>query len=200
MRKMLALFAAIALAASGCGGLETADYGGAGQADMAAAAAWEPPGAVCREETLEFQRRLAMWYNLNLVSRIQDPGFRDAYRSILADTEVMGWVWFPEVGTALPIRHEGKDPGGGFIHSRDTAFPIGGIGSQPVLWLEGRTPGALKLGEGSVFQIHILDTVLTYRVTGVIQGEQIPEAAAGEDRCVLVFSGGGGTVVMGIRQ
>lgn len=114
-------------------------------------------------DTLELQRNLALWYNVNLLVT-HDQEFRDAYDEILFYTDgVMGSLEIPSKQVHLPIYH-GTDREKGVGHARDTAFPIGGAGNHPVLMLEEDIG---RLDEGEKFVIHILGETLTYQVVAV---------------------------------
>lgn len=105
------------------------------------------------------QWNLARWYNLNLHTENPDPGFREAYRDILAmDGDVMGYAEFPAREITLPICHDGADHG--LVHSAQSDLPIGGMGNHTVLIC--REP--LRLQQGEEIVICILGQRLRYRM------------------------------------
>lgn len=199
MRRMLALITVLALVTAGCGG----EGAGEGLQDPRAGLVAPVCCGTWEGEALELQRRLVRWYGINLTSPDPEPGFREAYGSILAGPGgVMGWVRFPGSGAQLPVYHEGSS-GEGFVHSADSPFPAG-EGGTAVLTLAGDRAALwqawLAPEPGMEFQVHILDRVLTYCVTSVTPGVPIPEGEPGEDRCLLIFFRDGGAVpVLGIR-
>ena len=143
------------------------------------------------EASLALQENLAMWYNQNLREE-NDPAFREAYGSILFYSDgVMGSLEVPGKAIHLPIYHglEGKS---GFGHDPDTPFPIGQIGSHPVLV----TGEAISLSPGDTFVIHILEADLTYQVTAV-RKERDTTAVPGMDYCSLILENG--YQILGIR-
>lgn len=182
MRRMWALITAMLLVFSGCGETSKGINEPYPRNPLAAEGAWD-----CWEgEELELQRRLVRWYGINLESRCPEQGFRESYDSILAGPGgMMGAIRFPDTGITVPVFHQGW-AGAGFIHDGDTPFPAG-EGGTPVLTLAGDRQLLLavyqSIKQDGVFQILILDGILTYRFT-----EEAPE----EVGCVLVIPREGG--------
>ena len=183
MRKIMALITAVAVLCVGCG-----KPGEGAQPDTrgvsAAVANWVDSGG-WTGESLERQRRLVRWYNLNLQSECPESGFRECYHSILAGPGgLIGWGEFPDTGAVLPLLQDGS-AGAGFLHRQDTPIPNGEGGvsvlrlssRQQMLWLSWRAPEP-----GDVFRIHILDLVLTYRIQAPTADEALPE-----ESCLLLF-------------
>lgn len=185
MKKMVC---AVLLAVFVCGSLKVAG----------AELLWERTGEKLVPEILkqqavfdEMQWDLARWYNLNLTSDWQEPGFEDAYEEILAlHEDAMGYITVPSEGLALPICHgAGKDGSAG--HIRTTALPIGGLGTHCAL------TGTFSLDTGDCFYIHILGQVRPYQVceTRIVPGEGLAfPVEENRELCTLVHSGPGGTV------
>lgn len=164
MRKTVTYLLALALLLSACGensGGQQTDYG---EAITCLAESWEAG------EELLLQRKLAMWYNANLISEFPEPGFRQAYNRILYyEQGMMGYLEIPSQGISLPIFHDGG--AGGFIHDAASAFPIGGRGNHTVL----TCADPIELNAGDVIRIHVLGEALTYQV-----------GQGGRDLCTLI--------------
>ena len=178
MRQILALVMAMALVCSGCGEVAVERDTPAPEWDWML---WEG-------EMLELQRRLVRWYGICLEDEGQSTALRESYENILAGPGgLMGVIRFPEAEITLPIFHHGWE-GNGFVHDPDSPFPVG-EGGTAVLTMGLTTPEASALGrllaEAEVFQICILDRILTYRITREAPGEMVADA------CVLVISGAG---------
>ena len=197
MRRMMALITAVLVLCAGCSHdreLTMPDT----RAASAAVAAWKDRGGWAGE-SLELQRRLVRWYNLNLRSDQPEPGFREGYDSILAGPGgLMGWVEFPDTGAVLPLFHDGC-AGEGFLHQKDSPFPTGEGGtsvlrlssSQQALW-----SAWLTREPGQLFRVHILDLVVTYRIRS-----PEPGMITTDDCCILIFSvDGEDLTVHGIRE
>lgn len=139
----------------------------------------------------EQQHKLAQWYNLNLTSQWQEPGFEEAYWDILdLQGSAMGYVTIPSQGIRVPICHGAgeKNTAG---HIRTTAFPIGGLGTHSAL------TGDFSLEEADCFYIHILGQVRPYRVTETVtlrNGEVTFPVQTDAELCTLVRTGPEGTV------
>ena len=183
MRRMMALVTVVVLLCCGCGD----DFDPGCEFNRWVSGGVEIPGDIARweGESRELQRRLVRWYGWNLKSHRPEPGFRDAYSTILAgEGGIMGWISFPDSGTVLPLLHQGCE-GQGFVHRKSSPFPTGD-GGTAVLELSDEVDCRYDLwrtlGEGTVFQIHILDQMLTYRIVGLP-----PEEDAEADRCLLVL-------------
>ena len=165
---------------------------------------WENPSAFAGAEhvvaqlkrqpqepvALGMQRNLARWYNLNLYSAIQDPGFRDAYWDILdLSGHAMGYLSIPSLGLNMPIYHgtgeEISESGSGHVSS--TAFPLGQAGEHTAITVP------VPVEEGTYFYIHILQEVLAYQVTETeyAQRETADYPVSEEESlCTLVYGGG----------
>lgn len=194
MRRIMALITAMILVCSGCGGRTERTEGTVPGVDLSAGSGW----ACWEGERLELQRRLVRWYGIHLESESPEPNFRESYENILAGPGgMMGAIHFPEAGITMPIFHDGWE-GQGFVHRAASAFPAG-EGGTAVLTLAENQPGAMKICQslktGSVFQIWILDRILTYRIT-----EKLPDAPE-EDGCVLEITREGEVLrLMGILE
>lgn len=187
MRRLLVLITVLALVTAGCGGIDPGEPAPDIRAAALAVEQWRECGG-WEGEDLELQRRLVRWYGINLRSRQPEPGFREAYDSILAGPGgIMGWVEFNEA--TLPLFHEGS-VGEGFLHQLDTPFPTGEYGTA-VLRLSGDQTGLwaawLAPKTGDSFRIHILDTVVTYRIQSAERGEPLLHPADTDSRCLLVI-------------
>lgn len=158
---------------------------------------WEETGADTVPEILkqqgydDLQWKLASWYNLNLKSDWQEPGFQNAYGDILNLHEhAMGYITVPSKGFALPICH-GVGEGNCAGHIPTTAFPIGGMGTHSAL------TGNFPLDPGDCFYVHILGQVRPYRVSEAVtipdEGLAFP-VQENEELCTLVDTGPEGTV------
>lgn len=175
MRKLLAGLLALALG-SVCFRL----YAGRETAHQSTVPAQIPElTAGLTDVQLERERDLARWYNLSL--RKNQP--QDAAYGMLLDfgDGRMGYLEFPGQGVVLPIVHASKPVSGAAVHCRETAFPIGGRGNCPVLHCT-----EISVDPGEAFRIHILGTVLTYRVTYIVTELPGPENS---DRCILQLVG-----------
>lgn len=115
-------------------------------------------------EKRQLQQNLAKWYNRNLTAREQEPGFQEAYGSILDLGEgMMGVLRIPELDLALPITH---GEGGAVGHDPNSAFPIGGRGNHTILYL--REDRLRRLPEpGGPLRITVLGTEMVYRIESV---------------------------------
>lgn len=137
------------------------------------------------EET-EKQWNLARWHNWNLTLENPDPGFRAAYDTILdLGQGRMGLLEVTDWNLVLPITH---GIGGEAGHDPDTPLPIGGRGSQTVIWLDSDYPWA----ENMVLYIEIPGVRQCYRVQSV---QVMPtgwstEAPAGEEMLTLAHDSG----------
>lgn len=146
-------------------------------------------------QTRKLQQDLALWYNLNLLAREPEPGFREAYGSILCYTDqIMGSLEIPAAGVRLPIYHgvSAAVLKKGVGHAADSAFPIGGEGNHTVL--AGQLMEELAaLETGDLIYIHILDQVLAYEVEEIrlTEGEtpELLEPVPGRDLCSVTAWG-----------
>ena len=153
----------------------------------------------CDEESIERQKHLAQWYNLNLSAPKPEENFTDAYIAILDYKDhMMGQIQFPTLGVTLPIYHGVSDDilEKGMGHLPETAFPIGGEGNHSVLVGETELPckelftDVSQLKQGDLFYIHILQESLVYQVDKVEKAmpDQVDDisSVSGEDLCTLV--------------
>lgn len=143
-------------------------------------------------------------YNRGLITR-EDRFFmsdeeRAEYEALLNVTHqgVMGYIEIPKLGERVPIYH-GTDEAVLQIavgHIEGSSLPVGGKGTHCVLSGHRGLPSAElftnidQLTEGDLFQLYILDEVLTYEVDqilvvlpGEIDALAIDEA---QDLCTLV--------------
>lgn len=147
-------------------------------------------------DALSFQRKLAQWYNLNLLSEKKDRDFQNAYWDILDFTDsAMGYLSVPKEGICLPVYH-GTDAAMGIGHLQMTAFPIGGEGNHSAL------VGDFLLENGDYFYVHILGEVRAYQVQEtemVLPTEVYFPSVEGEEICTLVDYSADGSSVRLIR-
>lgn len=143
-----------------------------------------------------YNQMLADRSNLFLLSDEQ----KAAYTELLdvSGTGIMGYIEIPAIDVTLPIYH-GTDRTVLQIavgHLDWTSLPVGGEGTHCVLSGHRGLPSAKlfthldKLVEGDVFQLRVLDEVLTYQVDQILIVE--PEntkplmVEPGKDLCTLV--------------
>ncbi len=110
---------------------------------------------------------------------------------------VMGYLDIKRISLRLPIYHGVSEDvlSRGVGHLRQTALPIGGKGSRPVLAGHRGLPSAelfTRLGEmrkGDLFWIDVLDRKLTYKVVdiSVIEPEDLDELKADPDRDLVTL-------------
>jgi sortase A len=150
----------------------------------------------------------AVEYNQNLEGNpVHDPFLKgsgmalsDDYAATLSigEDDAMGYVEIPEIDVKLPIYHGSSEAtlqqGAG--HLEGSSLPIGGIGSHSVL--TGHTglvharmfTDLIKLEEGDVFYLHVLDRVLAYQVDQILVVEPSNitplRRDANRDLCTLV--------------
>ena len=147
----------------------------------------------------------AAWeYNETLLTRENAYVLTEEQKAVYNDhlniggNGIMGYIEIPEIKATLPIYH-GTDEAVLQIavgHLEWTSLPVGGRGSHCVLSGHRGLPSARlftdldKLVEGDVFQLRVLDEVLTYEVDQIrivepheVEGLHIVE---GEDYCTLV--------------
>ncbi len=183
MRKMMAWVTVLVMLCCGCGGRITQLDVPAFGADLEGTGNWD----CWKGEEMELQRRLVRWYGLNLASDCPEPGLRESYGNILAGPGgIMGEIRFPDMGITLPIFHDGWQ-GEGFVHDASSPFPAGEAGTAVLTLGKNQWDFArawLSLGDGGVFQILILDRILTYRTA-----TKLPEEP-GKPACVLVIGRG----------
>lgn len=154
---------------------------------------WTPPEELWDDKYLVLRQRLAGWYNLNLTAQTPEEGFRDTYASVASDNTGLAGYLEPEGCGCLPVYRDGMPAreGFGFVHDRNSAFPIGNPVDVSVLrWVsESHDPAAwaalLRLEEGNTFRIHMLGEVYSYRIN------RVTNTPPGEDGfgCVLILGG-----------
>ena len=111
---------------------------------------------------------------------------------------IMGTLEISKIGVLLPIYH-GTNEGVlriGAGHLEGTSLPVGGPGTHSVITGHRGLPSAMllteldKIGIGDIFQLHILNEVLTYKVDQIIvvEPDQMDELAIAPDKdyCTLV--------------
>ena len=160
------------------------------------------------EENLSGQWEEALKYNENLSGEpVQDPFIPNSgyvlpenYTEVLNINEdgVMAYIEIPKISVYLPIYHGTSadilEKGVG--HMQSTSLPIGGASTHCVLTGHtGLSSAELftridELEIGDVFYIHVLDTVLEYKVyeTKIVLPDQIDELQiiSGRDLVTLV--------------
>lgn len=144
-------------------------------------------------------------YNQTLVGRNVSRFFltdeeKVWYESLLDVNEsgVMGYIEIGRLGVKMPIYH---GTGEGVLqvaigHIEGTSLPVGGRGTHSVLSGHRGLPSAKlftdidRMVEGDVFQLYILDEVLTYQVDQilVVLPDEVGPLAIEEDKdlCTLV--------------
>lgn len=125
---------------------------------------------------------------------------RAHYESLLdvTDIGVMGYIEIPKIGERMPIYH-GTSEGVLQIaigHIEGSSLPVGGLGSHCVLSGHRGLPSAKlftdidQLVEGDLFQLYILDEVLTYQVDQILtvlpDDVSALEIEEDKDLCTLV--------------
>ena len=122
------------------------------------------------------------------------------YNSLLrvADSGIMGYIEIPKIQVNLPIYH-GTDEEVlqiGVGHLEGSSLPVGGAGTHTVISGHRGLPSAKlftnldQLEEGDIFQLYVLDEVLTYQVDQILIVEPTElsdlQVEAGQDYCTLV--------------
>lgn len=122
------------------------------------------------------------------------------YNSLLrvADSGIMGYIEIPKIQVDLPIYH-GTDEEVlqiGVGHLEGSSLPVGGAGTHTVISGHRGLPSAKlftnldQLEEGDIFQLYVLDEVLTYQVDQILIVEPTElsdlQVEAGQDYCTLV--------------
>ncbi|MBQ7370463.1 MAG: class C sortase [Blautia sp.] len=124
---------------------------------------------------LEKVRQEAIRYNAQLSGEGTDTEDGPAvvsYNDLLAVTEAIGYLEIPKLGLYLPIFHGIEDEilKRGIGHLPETSLPVGGTSTHCVLSGHSGLPAAKLLtdldqvGEGDVFNLHVLDETLAYEV------------------------------------
>lgn len=150
-------------------------------------------------ETAELQRRLARWYNQNLIDDSPDEGYRMAYDSIVTGEDGVLWVMELENGWLIPVYGRAEQLQYGFYHREDSSFPAGSAGENVVLHWKPEMPDAqawcdrMELAEGSTFWFHIWDERILYRVVSITDFPPEEGFSQRESGCTLVICGADGT-------
>ena len=160
------------------------------------------------EEMLKNAWREAEIYNENLEGNpVHDP-FLEGSGMVMADNYyqvldlhgdgVMGYVNIPKIAVKIPIYHGTAEETllKGVGHLEGASMPIGGPGTHSVL--TGHTGLAnakmftdlVKLSEGDVFHMHILDQTLAYKIDQIKvvlpENTEDLQREPGMDYCTLV--------------
>ena len=139
--------------------------------------------AKMREEDYRKEWDKAEQYNQSLAGDpVRDPFLEGSgmalpqnYLDVLNVNGIMGYIEIPKIAVNLPIYH-GTDEETlkkGVGHIRQTALPIGGMGTHPVLTGHTGLPSAElftnldQLEIGDKFFIHVLDQTLAYQVDAI---------------------------------
>jgi len=173
-----------------------------------AAASYDDSIAQLDAAVLEKAQQEARIYNENLEGNpVHDP-FLEGSGMVMADNyfEVlnlhndgtMGYIDIPKIAVKIPIYHGTAESTllKGVGHLEGSSMPIGGAGTHSVL--TGHTGLAnakmftdlVKLGEGDLFYLRVLDQTLAYKIDQirVVLPEETGDLkrASGEDYCTLV--------------
>lgn len=143
-------------------------------------------------------------YNASLLERLNRFFLTDEerahYETLLnvTDSGVMGYIEIAKLDVRLPIYH-GTDEGVLQVaigHIEGTSLPVGGRGTHAVLSGHRGLPSARlftdidQLVEGDLFQLFILDEVLTYQVDQILtvlpEDVSALEIEEDKDLCTLV--------------
>lgn len=143
-------------------------------------------------------------YNDSLLQRpnsfLLSDGQKERYESLLnaGENGIMGYIEISCIQVSLPIYH-GTEEGVLQVaagHLEWTSLPVGGPGSHCVISGHRGLPSARlftdldALTEGDLFELHILDEVLTYQVDQILTVKPHETEALmirpGEDLCTLV--------------
>lgn len=131
-----------------------------------------------------------------LLSYEDVEGYTDALD--ITDTGLMGYISIPSINVELPIYHGTSE---GVLsravgHLEGSTLPIGGENTHSVLSAHRGLPSAKlftdmdRVVEGDIFQISVLDRVMTYQVDRIliVDPDEIEalEIVEGEDYCTLV--------------
>jgi sortase A len=123
------------------------------------------------------------------------PGYYDALK--LGDTSIIGYVKIDKIGVELPIYHGTSDAvlNRGVGHLEGSSLPVGGESTHSVMSAHRGLPSAKlftdldRLEMGDIFQITVLDQVLTYQIdqVKVISPREIDDLqiVEGKDYCTL---------------
>ncbi len=157
------------------------------------------------EKLLEEWKR-AEEYNESLAGEpVHDPFLEGSgkalpqnYLEVLQFFDTMGTIEIPKISVSLPIYH-GTDPEileKGIGHLRQTALPIGGMGTHSVLTGHTGLPNAkmfdrlTSLEIGDKFYVHVLGQTLAYSVDAIniVKPEEVEllDPILGEDHVTLL--------------
>ena len=143
-------------------------------------------------------------YNADIRSRGISPDLsqeeRHRYETTLdvSGTGIMGHIEIEKIGVSLPIYHGTDDDilQVAVGHLEWSALPVGGEGTHCVLSGHRGLPSAKlftnldRLVEGDLFEIHLLDKILTYEVDQIriVKPNEVNNLGAeeGKDYCTLV--------------
>ena len=129
--------------------------------------ACQEPNVMISAETVDLQRKLAMWYNLNIRSDNPDPGFEESYNRILyLEDGLMGYVALSNQEGWIPIYHDHREDG--FYLDPKFGFPIGGFGNCAKLHIQEN----LDMQFGDLISVFVLNECLTYQV-GLTCGDSL---------------------------
>lgn len=143
-------------------------------------------------------------YNASLTGRenafLLDEDQKQSYEQLLniGGTGIMGHIEIPSIHVSLPIYHGVEESvlQIGVGHLKWTSLPVGGESTHCVLSGHRGLPSSElfshldRLVEGDVFQLRVLDEVLTYEVDQILIVEPEDTKALmiepGQDLCTLV--------------
>ena len=119
----------------------------------------QEPSIKISAEAAELQRKLAMWYNLNIRSDNPDPGFEGSYNRILyLEDGLIGYVRLYNSEGWIPIYHDERNYS--FYLDPKFGFPIGGFGNCVKLHIQEN----LGLQAGDLISVFVLNECLTYQL------------------------------------
>ena len=125
---------------------------------------------------------------------------REAYNNELNldGNGIMGYIRIPAINCVLPIYH-GTDDNVLQVaigHLENSSLPVGGEGTHCIVSGHRGLPSALlftnldQLIEGDLFEIHVLDEILTYEVDQIriVEPEDVTQLSSeeGSDLCTMV--------------
>lgn len=133
-------------------------------------------------------------------SRMLSPEEQQRYERTLdlSGTGIMGHIEIEKIGVSLPIYHGTDDDilQVAVGHLEWSALPVGGEGTHCVLSGHRGLPSAKlftnldQLAKGDLFELHVLDEVLTYEVDQIriVKPNEVGNLTAeeGQDYCTLV--------------
>ena len=136
-------------------------------------------------------------YELNfpLVDYPKVSGYEEALH--ITENDVMGYLKIDRIGVELPIYHGTSDDvlNKGVGHLEGSSLPVGGANTHSVMSAHRGLPSSKlftdldRIEKGDIFQVVVLDQVLTYQVEliKVIEPNEISDLqiVEGEDYCTL---------------